>query len=151
MINVIKVRCPHCGIEGQLLLPEMDAIIVGPCPECNKSVLIFSGKALPLDTEVMANGNREEIYRHLFTVLRKFVRERLDLVFDGEPSETGSAGRGMTGEHLEPQRKQGPEPDGKQAPVQETRPSISAKEVKEFLNKELPLLDNTHYFKSIFG
>ena len=137
MINVIKVKCPHCGIQGQLLLPEMDAIIVGPCPECNKSVQVFSGKALPLNTEIMANGNREEIYKHLFTVLRKFIRERLDSLINGEPPDTP-----------EPGRDKGDEGHGQE---KETQPSISAKEMKDFLNKELPLLDNIHYFKSIFG
>ncbi len=141
MVSIIKVQCPHCGIEGQLVLPDIDALVVGPCPECNKSVLIFAGKALPLDTELMTNGNREEVYKHLYTVLRKFIRDRLDLIFNATPPDNANPNQGQVGDPSEPLS-----PEEADVP-----PSISEKEMNEFLNKELPLLDNIHYFKTIFG
>ena len=140
MINIIKVQCPHCGVEGQLMLPDTDILIVGPCPECNNTVVIFAGKALPLDTELMSHATKEDAYTHISDVLTKFVGERLDQLFGMvEANETSHTA---------------PESDAaEKTEYQRTRKdaAISSKEVHEFVEEQLPLIDNIKYFKAIFG
>lgn len=140
MINIIKVQCPHCGVEGQLVLPESDTLIVGPCPECNKTLVIFAGKALPLDTNLMAHASREEAYAHLYDVLNAFIRERLDVIFN-PPVEEEDTSHGEEQESGESSKKS----------KKSIHPTISVKEVNTFVKEELPLLDNNNYFKAIFG
>ena len=82
MINIIKIKCPHCGVEGQLVLPESDALIIGPCPECNNTVAIFAGKALALDKEFLTRATKKDAYDHLYGVLEGLVREKLDKIFN---------------------------------------------------------------------
>lgn len=141
MLNIIKIKCPHCGVEGQLVLPESDALIIGPCPECNNSVVIFAGKALPLDKDFLAKATKEEAYKHLYNVLGGVIREKLDNMFSKAFPETA---------------EESPEEDAS-APEKEVKtgnPStstISAKELQAFVQEELHLLDNSDYFKAIFG
>lgn len=141
MINIIKIQCPHCGVEGQLMVPESDALIIGPCPECTKTVAIFAGKALALDKDLLAQATKEEAYNHLYEVLEGFIRDKLDKIFNGAAPEDA-------GDNPEPG-----ENDAKPTPkTQESSPSnISAKEIHTFVREELPLLDNEDYFKTIFG
>lgn len=140
MINIIKVQCPHCGVEGQLVLPESDTLIVGPCPECNKTLVIFAGKALPLDTNLMAHASREEAYAHLYEVLNAFIHERLDAIFNA-PVKEENASPIEEPENGENSKKSGGS----------IHPTISVKEVNAFVKEELPLLDNNNYFRAIFG
>ncbi len=141
MINIAEIRCPHCGIEGKVVLPDSDTLVVGPCPECHKSVMIFAGKAVALNTDLMKNATREEAYRHLYDVLREFVRERLDRIFTSASSEKRESSPANESEDT----GQEPEHEGNGLP------SITREEMDEFLNKELPLVDNDDYFRTIFG
>jgi hypothetical protein len=141
MINIIKLKCPHCGVQGQLVLPEGDTILVGPCPECNNMVVIFAGKALALDTALMSRASKEEAFNHLYEVICAHVRERLDSVFGGAAQEQPAAEAAPAEETVE------------QAPPAEKRlqPHISSREMQQFVKDELPLLDNVDYFRAIFG
>lgn len=141
MINIIKVKCPHCGVEGQLIVPETDLIIVGPCPECNNTVVIFAGRALPLDTALMSQATKEEAYAHLYKTLKKFVRERLDQLFNAPVAGANDA-QEAAAESGEKHTDQG---------GQHQEMSISPQEMHEFISRELHLIDNPSYFKSIFG
>ena len=150
MINIIKIKCPHCGVEGQLVLPESDALIIGPCPECNNTVVIFAGKALALDKEFLTRATKEEAYNHLYGVLEGLVREKLDKVFNSafpaapldSPQEDADALEDETRDES---------PDISTLSNASDTSAISAGELHAFIQEELPLLDNRDYFKAIFG
>lgn len=122
------------------MLPESDTMVVGPCPECNKTLVIFAGKALPLDTKLMEHASREEAYNHLYEVLNTFVRERLDRIFNKVEKEGDAPSREEQGNAETPLQ-----------PNVSDNSTISVREVSAFVQEELPLLDNNNYFKAIFG
>ncbi len=141
MLNIVKVECPHCGIEGQLMLPDSSSLIVGPCPECKQLVVIFGGKALALNTSFMAKASQEEAYKHINDVLSAYVRERIDHLFsmassfNSAPSLSQRAGNGRNDT----------------ASARPALPHITSHEMDTFIAEELRLLDDPHYFRSIFG
>lgn len=128
MLSLIEVKCPHCGAEGQVILPPVGSIIIGPCPECLGLVIIFMGQALGLDNSVMLNGKFRDKKNHVIQVLFNFIRERIDgLIKDWEKSKAAS--------ELRP----APSP-------------ITAEEIKRFASEELRLLDgNQESFEAFFG
>jgi len=87
MLSIVEVKCPHCGAEGRIMLPPMGSIILGPCPECSEMVVVFCGRVLPLDKEIVTEGSIEQRKAHLLQVLTQFLRERIDLlVKDSDPN-----------------------------------------------------------------
>ena len=146
MLSLIEVQCPHCGARGQIMVPPVGAIIIGPCPQCNELVVVFCGHVLPLDKETMENGTTEDRRDHLLQVLTEFLQERIvkllsdDLEFeegefrDPASLESGSqAEAASSGEADEPQAN-----------------PISQTEFERFTDVDLKLLDNKAYFKSVF-
>lgn len=119
MIILIEVKCPHCGAGGQVILPPIGSLIIGPCPECHGLVIIFLGQALGLDNAVMLNGKFRDKKNHVIQVLFNFIRERIDgLIEDWGKSEAAS----------------------------ELKPAlnpITTEEVRRFTRQELNLLDGS--------
>lgn len=142
MINIIKVQCPHCNISGQLMIPNMDTLIIGPCPECGNMVLIFAGKAIPLDKNVLAHASRDEAYTHIYNALEALIREKLDQLF--ALADTTAANQ---------QQRAAATPPEAVSPQSRTIKTdrISSQEMKKFIEEELHLLDDADYFKTIFG
>ena len=163
MLSLIEVICPHCGAKGQIMLPPVGAIIVGPCPECKGLVVVFCGQVLALDNEVMLNGSIEEQRDHLMNVLTTFLQDRVvDLVSEqADPSGVSALSDSvdMTEDDGAPVQtpKHSPEAAHEQndSELQEvTRPTgrgISDDEKRAFVDMELRLLDNKNYFRAIFG
>jgi hypothetical protein len=154
MLSLIEVTCPHCGARGQIMLPPVGTIIVGPCPECQGLVVVFCGHVLALDKEVMLNGTPEAKRDHMLLVLTGFLKERLGQMIDEEiqgsqEPETSSE----EPEHLEPTLAGSVQPEriGHSRTHGHKRPPISDTEFKTFSNVELKLIDNQDYFKAIFG
>jgi len=149
MISLIEVQCPHCGARGQLMLPPLGAIIVGPCPQCHEMVVIFCGRAFALNKEVMLHGEAEEKHEHLLAVLSDFLDERVaDVVAEFETH----AHRSVNEQDAETPEYE----DETIAPVDAVcdgsgREAISSEEVQEFVSKDLKLLDNKDYFRAVFG
>jgi len=150
MLSLIDVTCPHCGAQGQIIMPPMDAIIVGPCPECQGMVMVFCGKALPLNKEVMFEGTANAKKQHLMDVISGFIKERVDRlvsdVFEDEfnpesfPDPLRSDGRHDNHE-AHPQRSR----------TVALHTPITPQEIDQFVNHELQRIDNKEYFKAIFG
>lgn len=149
MLSVIEVKCPHCGARGQIVMPPLGAIIVGPCPQCHEFVAVFCGRALPLNKDIVLNGSSEEKQEHIMGALADFLEEQVAELVDRsmqglsypddiEPSEVGPVGRAMAGD----------EPD--MAELVAGDAPISEAEVDHFRRFELPSLDNRQYFKTIF-
>ena len=92
MLQLIEVQCPHCGAKGQIMVPPIGAMIIGPCPQCKEMVVVFCGQVLPLDKDIMQGGELEERREHLMTVLTDFLRDRVGkLLSDNAPGEDEDA------------------------------------------------------------
>ena len=141
MLSLVEVKCPHCGAQGQIILPPLGAIVIGPCPECDEMVVVFCGRAMPLDKDTMTTGNAEEKQNHLMDVLTAFLDDRTKRLFDDasdrdDPNEDERAGS---------------TPLGKIIPHEDTpKELISEAELDSFRSVDLRLIDNEDYFKAIF-
>ncbi|NLN92071.1 MAG: hypothetical protein GX130_02020 [Candidatus Hydrogenedens sp.] len=116
------------------MIPQQDALIMGPCPECQKFVVVFAGTALPLDSEIMQTEDREEIYNHVYEVVSAHLKHCVDKLFS--PSESQKKRIRRRRIRIQPPKK---------------RPGITDEELEEFVKNELPKLDNPDYFRTIFG
>lgn len=151
MLSLIEVKCPHCGAQGQIMLPPLGAIIVGPCPECKEMVVVFCGRVMPLDKRIMEAGTLEDKQDHLIEVLGNFLQERVKRLFSVSTKDDASAGapaQDDLGEHDEESSSQAP------GAISLTGPSapdmITDEEVTHFVNYDLKLIDNPKYFKAVF-
>ncbi len=152
MLSLIEVTCPHCGAHGQIMLPPVGTIIVGPCPECQGLVVVFCGHVLALQKETMLHGSKDEKREHMLSVLTEFLRDRISQMIDEEPARKGESPESV--EEKEESLESAPvgiSPTGQVAEEAHDRAPISEQEFKTFANVELKLLDNKDYFNSIFG
>jgi hypothetical protein len=133
------------------MLPPMGALIVGPCPECQGLVAVFCGRALGLDRDIMLSGSVEKKRDHLMTVLNTFLEERVnqllkEAIHDESPKEQEA--ESVDEEDL-------PEPldvrGALTAPSRVISNVITQTELDDFVHVHLNLIDNTDYFKAIFG
>lgn len=89
----VEVECPHCHAKGIVMLPPPGAVIIGPCPECGESVMIFMASCLPLNKAIIVNGTTEEKEKHILDSMMAFLQERIHdnirMIEDGpeSPSE----------------------------------------------------------------
>ena len=164
MLSLIEIKCPHCGAHGQVMLPPVGAIIVGPCPECHNMVVIFAGKALALDNDIILNGNASARHDHIMQVLITFLAERISKLVASEDRPGGEPPAGPTDSELtpsgeesvmEPARNTAEENAETDTPRinpfgNRTTAPISISEVDSFVNVELQLIDDKDYFKAVF-
>lgn len=174
MISFITVTCPHCGISGQIVMPPAGSVIVGPCPRCGKPVVLFHGWVLPLEKGVMESGNTGDIRQHVKDVLSQFIIERVDRLFDhieaerrkGAESQATSESRPgegdsrnvESGEHkpadAEPFRRFIVSQLLHRMSMENRKRSagkITDREIQQFVQEELNKIDDSDYFRSIFG
>jgi hypothetical protein len=148
MLSLVEVRCPHCGALGQLMLPPLGAIIVGPCPHCHEFLVVFCGHALPLDKDIVQNGTPEEKQQHLLDALMGFLDEQLtELIGRAEESRDSLDTEPVFGER--DALVNDPEEDVSW-PLLDEVTAISDAEVADFVNSELPGLDRGDYFRDVF-
>ena len=154
MLSMIEVTCPHCGTKGQIMLPPMSTIIVGPCPECQGLVVVFCGNALSLDNDIMLHGSVEERREHLMGVLTDFLHDRIWQILPDE-----------NGEEMEAEEFEAAAPEVSEASptVHEVKPElfpadsrkhssqITQEEHDVFVSQELSLLDKADSFRALFG
>lgn len=150
MLSLIEVTCPHCGAHGQIMLPPVGTIIVGPCPECQGLVVVFCGHVLALRKETMLNGSREEKSEHMLNVLTEFLRDRINQMLSDETAQPVGASseerEGLIGDADIGMAAPEPVKSGASTPA-----PITEQEFTTFADVELKLLDNKDYFRSIFG
>lgn len=151
MLSLIEVTCPHCAAQGQIMLPPLGAIIIGPCPECHGMVAIFCGRVLPLNKETMVDGTAAEKRSHLGAVLGEFLHDRIDRLFSDGESEESIA---FEGQEDPPSERDGRRRDTGLGKIEVFGngqvAAISTEELESFKNVDLRLLDNADYFKAIF-
>jgi len=147
MLSLIQVECPHCGARGQIMVPPVGAIIIGPCPECSELVVVFCGHVLALDRETMENSSTDDRREHLLGVLTEFLQDRIARLLsddvellEGEPGEE-------VAEADNEYANRNPSFDGNHQPE---RSPISQREFERFTDVDLKLIDNPTYFKFVF-
>ncbi len=153
MLSLIEITCPHCGVQGQILLPPLGAIIVGPCPECGDMVAIYCGRALPLDREIMVSGTQSERRAHLLDVLGTFLKGRVERLFADRPDNKADEDPAGLDEFLfeDIEQELAASDAARIAPLSEApRVPITKEEVDSFRNVDLKLLDNADYFRAVF-
>jgi hypothetical protein len=161
MLSLIEVQCPHCGARGQIMMPPVGAIIIGPCPQCNELVVVFCGHVLPLDKQIMESGNLDERREHLLSVLMEFLQDRIGKLMSEEAEAAAeSQGDGESIEESETQETAAvsgavPAATGAEALSDEQKrhgalSPITQSELERFASIDLKLLDNGAYFKSVF-
>ena len=150
MLSMVEVKCPHCGVRGQILLPPLGAIIVGPCPNCDEMVVVFCGKVLALDKDVMMKGTATEKHDHLMGILVDFLESRVTRVVDQLSPDMADGLRDYAPEAQDTPDTPAPEEASAPAENLEVVPRITDTELDEFVQFELPRLDNKDYFRAIF-
>lgn len=147
MLSLIEVQCPHCGARGQIMIPPVGAIIIGPCPQCKELVVVFCGHVLPLNKEIMMGDCNEERREHLLSVLTGFLRERVEkLLGDDAPAQEEEEEEDFD---LLPEESDGLHLLGEVEP--HDLDPITQGEFDRFTEIDLKLLDNGAYFNSVFG
>jgi hypothetical protein len=146
MLSLMDVQCPHCHAQGRIITPPPGSVIVGPCPECQEMVVVFGGRVLPLDKEIMLHGPVDARKEHMLEVLHAFIEGKIEQLLhnaeqkpaDGEEAEEpAEAFTAQAAPATPPPRRKRLEP-------------ISPEECAAFVAKELHLLDNPQAFKAIF-
>lgn len=140
MLSVIEVKCPHCGALGQILVPPLGSVVVGPCPICDEMIVFFGGEVLPLETELMRNGPLTKKKKHLFEVLMRSVREKVESLVEEEHVSAVSLPQHRSASALRPK----PSIRNYNAPI------ITKKDVADFVRIDLNLLDKKEHFKKFF-
>ena len=154
MLSLIEVTCPHCAAQGQIMLPPLGAIIIGPCPECHGMVAVFCGKVLALDKEIMTEGSTPEKRGHLNSVLGTFLQDRIERLFSDEDVDEIVTFDNEDDDDDEPSQRQDRPAEtglGRIDVYGNTQVApITSEELESFKNVDLRLLDNPDYFKAIF-
>lgn len=151
MLSMVEVKCPHCGVRGQIMLPPLGAIIVGPCPNCDELVVVFCGRVLPLNKDTMVNGTPEQKHEHLKTVLVDFMDDRIRKVVDQLTPDVTEGLHDYTPENDDyvPSTDTLTEPSAPAAIIDESK-AITDNEIDKFIRFDLPRIDNKDYFRAIF-
>lgn len=143
MLSVVEIKCPHCGAVGQVIVPPMGQITIGPCPRCQELVVLFEGRVFPLDKETMIYGTYEEKREHLLSILIQFLKEQVEELIPDEREYTEP-----------PAAKAKPKRYGKRYKPTVRNPragKISEQELEDFLRIDIPLLSRRDYFEQSFG
>jgi len=143
MLSVIEIKCPHCGAIGQIIVPPIGQITIGPCPRCQELVVLFEGRVFPLDKETMIYGSYKEKREHLLMTLTEFLKEQVEELIPDDRLLDGI---------------DAPKPRTKRA-GKKCKPSvrnrkagrISKQELEDFLDIDIPLLAKKDYFERFFG
>ena len=148
MLSMVEVKCPHCNVRGQIMLPPLGAIIVGPCPNCDELVVVFCGRVLPLNKETTVNGSSTEKHDHPKSVLVDFMDDRIRKVVDQLTPEVTEGLHDYTPENDDYTPNMDEQPAT--TTIVDERKSISDNELDKFLRFDLPRIDNKEYFRTVF-
>ena len=128
------------------MIPPVGAIIIGPCPQCQELVVVFCGQVLPLEKDIMSEGSLEERREHLMKVLTHFLNDRITKMLSHDSGSNDSATRDAGDSDGKPSQGlfSGDSNAVNSGP-------ITQGELQRFSKVDLKLLDNSAYFKSVFG
>lgn len=147
MMSLIEVTCPHCGAHGQIMLPPVGNIIIGPCPECRNPVLVFLGNVLKLNPKVIANGTPAQKQDHLLEIMQEFLHGRIAEMI---PNDDGSA-EPATQARAVHNCNSNKDPEARDRESLDRRGRITKGEMQQFIALDLSCIDNADYFRRHFG
>ncbi|MFO7775382.1 MAG: hypothetical protein R6W89_06250 [Candidatus Hydrogenedentota bacterium] len=169
MQSILNIVCPHCQAKGQVAAPPTGAMVIGPCPQCNELVMVFSGAALPLKKDILMNGSAEDKRQHLMEVLTTFLDRQISRLVqeleneggsDDDQSELDAESEGGFDMHSEENLYEEEETSLEGFESEETPEgggsrhggsnAISQREFEDFVRNTLPLLDKRDYFRKTF-
>jgi hypothetical protein len=159
MLSVIEVQCPHCGARGTIMVPPLGSILIGPCPLCREMVVLFSGKVMALDKEVMLTGDNDTKRKHLAEVLNVYLNNRIEEVLSGKEVASFSVDGDIDVDFDEDEQDdtayEDESGDDAYANTELTDGlmdlgPISKEEVADFVRIDLPLLARDKYFRMFF-
>jgi hypothetical protein len=155
MHSLINVECPHCKARGQIMVPPVGSIIIGPCPQCEELVVIFCGQVLALEKSIMLEESIEIRREHLLAVLQGFLEDRISALmtddFELNSQSITEAVEGVDFEAVTEVPVVEPSAEFNELTEAEQSQTITQSEVDRFTDVDLKLLDNKAYFKSVFG
>jgi hypothetical protein len=127
------------------MTPPLGSMIVGPCPRCDETVLLFDGSVMPLDRDIIADGSSDEKKQHMLEVILDMAAGKIDELIDNDELGSGSADRrsDLSGDSRSERLR--PSVRDKDAPF------ISREEVSDFVNIDLRLIDSKNYFDKVFA
>ena len=147
MNSLLEVQCPHCNAKGQIEVPPVGAVIIGPCPHCQEYVVVFCGQTLALDKTLMTDAPIDERREHLLGVMNDFLRERISSLLTEEMGiESVSPVDDLSDFDADEDSFEFTEIVDAKIDAE-----ISQTEVDQFMDVDLKLLDNRAYFNSVFG
>ena len=127
-----------------------DVMAVVACQSCGQWSVMFRGRAVPIQREVLEGGTMEDRQRHLAEIISHFLAAGL---FAQELSGfmQGFAGGDLSGQDkaMNAESASGIAPDANIAPDLST--PITDEECVQFSEIDLPLLDDPLAFRRIFG
>lgn len=108
--------------------------------------MVFGGRVLPLDKEIMLHGSVDARKEHMLEVLNVFIEGKIEQLLRNAEQKPADGEEGD-----EPVEAFSPQPQ----PVasvskRKRREPISPEECASFIAKELHLLDNPQAFRAIF-
>ena len=139
------------------MVPPAGSVLIGPCPLCNEMVVLFAGRVMPLEKEVMLGSDLDAKREHLMEVLMGYVCGRVDEVLTN--ANVSSPLVEQDEETLrEMMENSDEEPDEAShislhptVDADSTMRPISDQEAEDFLRIDLPLLAKPEYFRAFFG
>ncbi len=136
-----KVVCPHCRAEQTFHPnPPRDMAVVMGCPECQELMVLFHGKVIAVNRQILISGTREERKAHLADIVEPFLEEFLKSGFLGIGHPLSMGTEDLTDV---------PPPEFAPDHPATDRP-ITQKEFERFLKIDLKCIDNPTYFHRHF-
>jgi len=163
----LDIRCPHCGATGRVHNESNSAFLMGRCPVCGGYVVYFCGAALPIDEEVLQSHSLELIRDHIIEQIDMFLSERITGFLEEYAEELDidvsadvrfeAVARGEAEADEEFHERFEPVDDAVDTAHVEPQidepehTCITAEEVRDFVEIDLHLIDQSWYFEKYFG
>lgn len=135
------VVCPHCKTH-RLVTSKIskDMIVFMSCPACQELSVLFHGRVIPLNRQVLESGSFDERRHHIAEVITHFLEAGFSIFGEGDETKDSPFNHLFSmGKRGGAQQRQ-PQPD-----------LITEEELDRFTRIELKRLDNPTYFKRHFG
>lgn len=135
------VTCPHCGHRHIVTskIPR-DVVVVLPCPSCQEFVVFFREKTIGLKRDIIDNGTFEDRKEHIAEVIAEFLEAGLPWT-EQDPKEDGDD---------TPYLEEASDDDSDDDLEAITNP-ITQSEIDRFVKLELQRIDDSAYFRRLFG
>jgi len=139
------------------MLPPAGSVLIGPCPLCSEMVVLFAGRVMALEKEVMLGNDLDAKREHLIGVLSEYVSERVGEVLSDANvvSPLVDQDEDALREMMDINDEESDEEDQitlhPTVDADSTMRPISKQEAEDFLRIDLPLLAKPEYFQAFFG